>query len=264
MKKKIIVLFPVILLVFGIGIFLFVKTGNKKGIYYDELSDYVKYTYNPLASYGYSTLIYNGKVYTCSSINESLPCSSEEFSNLQVKELSSVYGNHGIFWSTDSADLYETTVEGKLYQLEGYQADNRICLRAYDHSIDIFDCLNDIYLFQGKDLYRDIFHLENAKEVHARISEDTVALVESDDEIFSAFFTALCEGEFIPQENIPDFAYEYDASSECCFLFQDALGIQTEIKIYPNGYVRFVSPENTEFVIRIDKQLCDKVYAKYF
>ena len=128
--------------------------------------------------------------------------------------------------------------------------------------VAVFDCLNDIYLFQGKDLYQDIFHLENAKEVYAGISEDTVALVESDDEIFSDFFTALCEGEFIPQENISE--SEYDTGLDSRFLFQDTLGIQTEIKIYPNGYVRFVSPENTEFVIKIDKQLCDKVYEKYF
>lgn len=261
MKKKIILLFPVMFLLFGVGIFLFVKAGNKKGIYYDELNPYVKYTYNPLVSYGYSTLLYNGKVYTG---GYSVSCSAKEFKNLQRKELSAVYGNHGIYWSADSSDLYETTEEGIICRLEGYQPDSRVCVRceAYSGGIGIFDCLNDLYLFQGKDLYQDIFHLENAKEVYAKISEDMVALVESDDEIFSDFFSALCEGEFIPQENISE--SEYDTESDSRFLFQDALGIQTEIKVYPNGYVRYVSPENTEFVIKLDKQLCDKVYTKYF
>jgi len=258
----------------GMAIFFFYNNGNKKnestdtekqrkrkGVYYEALNKKaVKGKYNPLASYGYSSLYYNGKVYTSNSINR-ISCSSAEYRSLQRKELSAVYGNRYIYWSADSADLFEVTGEGTLYQLKEFNIDKRVCLQPKDSDyMNIYDCLNGIWLLQGKDLYKDIFHLDNAKEVYAKTSDNTAVLVESNDDVFSAFFSSLCEAKFIPEENVPEF--EDDEGNY--FLFKDAFGIQTEIQIFAEGYVIFFSPEKTRYVIKLDKQICNKIYTKYF
>lgn len=186
----------ILLLILGIGSIFFFKSREQKGIYYEPLDkNTIKQPYNEMAQIAYSSLLYNGKIYTSSTPNiltaeftcklntSDIANSSKEFasmlSDLQLEEVADVYGNGGSCWSTNKDDIFETKREGKLYKIKGYPK-SRLCLcykseirqtankSLITYTAEIYDCLNDISLARGEDLYKDMLHLEHVENIYAR------------------------------------------------------------------------------------------------
>ena len=93
--------------------------------------------------------------------------------------------------------------------------------------------------------------------------------IDSKEELFSSFFSALCEGEFIAEEDVTAFAgegveeYMYQNMNNT-FIIKGSYGDEAEIHIFPEGYAMFVSVENRKFIVQIDKQFCKQIIKKYF
>ena len=262
------------------------KVQQKDGVYYDALSiKELGFKYNGNALYAYDSLFYNGKIYSSDVINYK-QYSAEEFKVFSAKiiSLGKVYDNHGVYASTDSSILYEVTGKGTLFRLKEYGEDNRIGIYRYyekdsvtgedeHYTVQVYDCLNDIWVKQGKEVYQTMFHLEDAENIElvAGYNEEgekkVIKQVIFQNAVFSDFFDVMCNENFLTsqeRENESNIWMEGEEMSDSrFFLFTDKYGIQTELYVYQAGYVLYRSPENTEFVVRVDGEMCKEVLEMF-
>lgn len=100
---------------------------EKVRVYYSSVNEKeIGQVYNPLASYSYGLLHYNGNLYTTSYSDTSEIKEDLQMNAILGDEIATISGNHGVFWSTVGDELSETTVEGTLYQVKGYDAQFRV------------------------------------------------------------------------------------------------------------------------------------------
>lgn len=116
------------------------KTEQQKGIYYSALNPKeIGLKYDKMAQYGYSSLLYRNKIYTCDIRNEK-QYSEKEFRKKFSKILPAgkVYDNNGVYAAQDSSKLYQTTREGILFHLKEYQKDYRVGIYYQDKKMALF------------------------------------------------------------------------------------------------------------------------------
>ena len=303
MKKKVGLIGIVLLVVIGVWGILYLKAGARKGVYYEPLEESIVATpYDPLACYAYFPLYHRGKIYVSGNRIEDFDNSLEGFNGmidkLQLEEVSEVYTYDSLNWSTDKTKLFkplkkkENSVkrDTKIYSRKGY-SENRIYLcgkvefplvsdeeERINYFIETYTCLNGITLAYGRELFEDILHLEEMEKVYTchwgegyYLEKDSVPKkqINPEEELFSSFFSALYEGEFIAEEDVAEFAgegveeYMYQHMNNT-FIMKGSYGDEAEIHVFPEGYALFISEENTKFIVQIDKQLCNQIIKKYF
>jgi len=304
LMKRIAGLIGIILLVIcGVFGILYLKTGAKKGVYYEPLEErIVAAPYDSMACYAYSALYHRGKIYVSGNRIEGFDNTMEGFTGmidkLQLEELSEVYTYDGLNWSTDKTKLFKPLKEKensakrdtKIYRRKGY-SENRIyrCGKVelplvsdeeerINYFIETYTCLNGITLTYGKELFEDILHLEEMEKVYTcrwgegyYLEKDSAPKkqINPKEKLFSSFFSALYEGEFIAEEDVAEFAkegveeYMYQNMNNT-FIIKGPYGEEAEIHIFPEGYAMFVSVENRKFIVQIDQQLCSQIVKKYF
>ena len=238
---------------------------NTKGIYYEKINPKeIGLKYQPLASYRYSLLYYNGKMYS-SRMN----CvTSEKKEELQLdkvigKKLATVYGNGGVYWATEKDKLLECTLDGELYQVQGYEEEDRVCiyykidmpLQEPTYARIVFDCLNDICVYKGEELYKNRFHLEKAVSVtlRYRIEEEECFSIENNSPAVADFVAALNDALF---QKVSETEFMEQEEPEFVITFEDSMGVLTEVEVYQKGYVVYRSPEDTIFLLKLDEEIC--------
>lgn len=246
-----------------------------KGCYYKGIDERnIERMYSPLASYQYFLLHYNRHMYTSSYQYTSENKSDINMDAIVGDKITSVYGNHDVYWSTDSDKLLETTLEGTLYTVKGYDEDFRICLYfekimpSQDtlYCLYIFDQLNDITLSNGEELYKDKLHLDESVLAYyntdtSEISNtDTLSQLSMTDRDLQEFITELFKSEFIDNR---DMTYpKLDSLVEYPIIFVDSIGLTTKIAIYKDGYVKMENSEKTVFLVKVDNEICLKMIDK--
>lgn len=248
------------------------KVEQKKGIYYNALAPKeIGLKYDNMAMYGYSSLLYRNKVYTCEALNHK-QYSEKEFREKFSKmiPLGTVYSNNGVYASTKSSKLNRVTEKGTLFRLEEYKQDHRVGI-YYRHKksdgaafyvVEIYDCLNDFWVLRGEDIYQKLFRLRESEciEIASGYNEDgekkILKKVTFQDKLFSDFYDEVCKGKFLKQD-------EEKREMDDFFLFTDKYGIQTELYVDSEGYVIYLSPEGTKFVIRIDSSVCEAILKMF-
>lgn len=253
------------------------EEGNTKGVYFAAIKeDDISTAYNPLAGYSYSCLFYNGRIYTCSS---NVFQKEQEYDTSGMEFLSEVYGNNSVSWADDFDMLYEVTDKGSIYKVDGYSPDSRICLyyvnesknikpRKIYYNLEYFDCLNDITLLKGEDLYKEILHIESVKKIYIadvdRQSENSrFKSVSFDDINYSSFIEALFEAEVLNPDIKDDITNDITLAGGSRLMLKDNYGIGVELQVYCNGYVIFESPERQCFIVKIDEGLCEDINAVF-
>jgi hypothetical protein len=87
-------------------------------------------------------------------------------------ELGTVSGKHTVYWSTDSEELSECTTEGIIYQVKGYDETFRVAIYSEVkttplsdtvYHLIVFDCINDVTMNTGKDLFEERLQLGEAR-----------------------------------------------------------------------------------------------------
>lgn len=239
--------------------------GEKLGVYYEALdSDVVCQRYNgglSLCAY----LRYNNQIYTSVGTYDSLDKSQLPMKDMIGKELATVYGNNGIYWSTDKYELAEVTKEAKIYKLKGYDRKFRVCIyyeinvdidNTTHHIMQVFECLNDVYLYKGRNLFLDRMDLSSAVKVMT--NDCTIAL---EDEKLQTFLEALYDGTFITKS---DEAYP-DLSNVCSskIIFYDEYGFENDIVVYENGYVTKSVDGQETVVIKVDESVCRQMVCSW-
>lgn len=244
---------------------------RENGIYYEPIETTIvgnkafdTSNSNMVVCYAYTALNYDGKIYTsCASL------SSEDEKEIRAalgKELSGVYGNRRIYWSTDAAALFDCTEEKTLYAVQGYDTEDRVGIyyeiettKPKVYVAVVFERLNGIWLNRGEDLYGDILHLEHAERVYAVDSGGAETAV--DEALLEEFLAALYEGKMVSSD---DAGYQQACETEGYLLyFEDANGIKTCIAVYPEGYVSYEGAGTAEFVTQVEEEVCGKLLVKF-
>ncbi len=297
MKKKVIIAAIVVFFVVVLMVLMYFfshygekeniseKVQQREGVYYDALDiKEIGFKYDGNALYSYDSLFYNNKIYTSNVLNYK-QYSLEEFEVFSTKiiSLGKVYENNGVYASVDSSALYEVTGTGTLFQLREYDEDYRIGIyRHYKrdneagndehYTVQIYDCLNDIWVKQGKEIYQTMFHLEDAERIDLVAGYDgegekkVIKQVDFWDDVFPDFFEAMCNGNLLTLQEREEEGASWrgeNMSDSSFLLFTDRYGIQTEVYVYKEGYVLYQSPENTEFVVRVDGEMCGEVLKMF-
>ena len=216
------------------------KKETHSGIYFAKIDKKeVGMVYNPLASYAYSLLSDGNSVYTSSETWEwkkegDVQSFSDKFLG---RRLGKVYDNHRQFWSVNKKELYESTGAGMLYQVKGYDRQNRVCV-LYENKFledgenqkfyiaEMFDCLNNIYLQYGKELYRDRLHFDNFHSA----SDETEGRKWTEEEIKS-FQEKLYQGQFVRKEDMDIDRIQEQGKTVC---FTDDMGQSIELLVLEN------------------------------
>lgn len=239
------------------------------GVYYKKIDDsIVEYRYNPMVCYAWTTLYYDGKIYT-SSASALMNESSENKEDLNLdevlgEELGTVYGNHGIYWATDKDKLREVTHETKLYKVKNY--DPAFCVGIYYeietlggdiiYHIDIFEHLNDIYLDKGVDLYTTRYNIDTATEVEIYGAEhEYINTLSCSDDKITNLLTKIAEASFIStaDEACPKLD-GYDA--KLLFKYDNGLGVETFI--YSEGYMA-MKKYGEIYVLHVGEDVCKAI-----
>ncbi|MCI9078472.1 MAG: hypothetical protein HFH68_06015 [Lachnospiraceae bacterium] len=251
-----------------------VNTDKNEEVYFKELytkSDIQKFRYDEEGFYPYSLLYYNGKIYTS---DNTINCNIVD-NKPDIKELSKVYGNSAFCWSEDSNMLLEVTEEGTIYEADGYSDDYRICLYYKETNAEsnkscyikkYFDCFNGMYLSYGRDLFKDILHLENTEKIYIgddrEISNTRWTEVLDKDINFKEFYNALCNSRILQPEVIEKIYSYYILDGGCVLQLEDKNGVKTILEIYLDGYVVFKSSDKQHFfIVKINEEYCSQIYS---
>ncbi len=267
-RKNIFILLLAVLLLIGCN----EETGEKKeeptGVYYQALSERdIKGVYDVNASYIYSTLKYDDKMYTSIERYKASDKAELNIDAIMGEELKTVYGSHGVWWSTNAEELLEVTDEVKLYSVKGYDESFRVCvyyeeyikpLKTTFYNLFVFECVDDIYLNKGSELFRERVDLSKSVKVTTAsdaYAEEIELSMEAED--ICGFLDALCEGTFVDSkdENYPKLA---DVCS-CTMRFFDERGLVTTMTVYENGYVSTKTAGQSFMVIQVDQEKCQKL-----
>lgn len=256
-----------------------------QGVYYPGLENPEGYNGSGLISGGddyryyrdYGGLYFQDKVYASTEVYESEYKSDLPLDEVLGEELGTVYGNRFGGWSYRS-DIVGTWLTGTVYKVKGYDENYRVAIyyekkeilyeqvqveehiytgkpigtgRTLSYCLKIYDCLNDIWLYHGEELFQDRMHLENSVGV--------LWFADAKDDLLTEFYEALNNATFVDEdeESLPDFAEETGKE----IIFEDKLGLLVRLMIYESGYVVHEADGNT-FIARVNPEICKRVIDK--
>ena len=186
-------------------------------------------------------------------------------------EIGNVFGNHWQFWSVDEALLLESTCEGKLYRINGYDENFRIALyheismpfMETSYHVVVFEHLNDITLKKGSELYEDRFHLSEAVTVRGEMKEEEVLCeLSTEEETIKEFLDAMNKGVF--WDKLDEEYLSLDSYQGYPLSFYDSMGLATSIMVYKEGYVSMEQRLRDAFVLKMDEQQCKNIIEKMY
>lgn len=237
-----IILNAVLLIIIGLSIM-----GNnepEKSIPIDKLEKKLLASYFPSSGVQekYSSVYYDGKVYTSTIILDAL-----EIEEALGKKLGTVYGNKVHYWSLNEDDLFTSNMEGVLYELKGYDKDYRVGI-VYEYGdgnrrLMVFECLNGIPLMTGKDIFKERMGLSEYLSYDVILeSEQTKIHSGSVDEPFmQEFLDELCGAELMLENDAIYSATNEAAAYELIFISEN--GIKERLHIYESGYAMYETTE---------------------
>lgn len=255
-----IILNAVLLIVIGLSII-----GNHepaKSVPIEKLEKELVASYFPSSGVQeqYCSIYYDGRVYTSTIILDAL-----ETEEALGKKLGTVYGNKVHYWSLDEDNLFTSNMEGKLYELKGYDKDYRVGI-VYEYGdgnkrLMVFECLNGIALNTGKDIFKERMGLSEYLSYDVILeSEQTKIHSGSVDEHFmQEFLEELCGAELMLENDAIYSATNEAAAYELIFISEN--GIKERLHIYESGYAMY---ETTEEKLYFDAAYSIRRLLVYF
>ena len=148
-------------------------------------------------------------------------------------------------WS--GADEYvegASSIGGDVYSVKGYDTNFRLCMDGPDGLIEFYDCLSDMTLYSGADLFETCLHVENYVGAYyildAGWEENIDNRHELDPESLEAFVSLLMVSPMQEwsawSENGDIFDYEY---AEAHLYFELADGTTVPVRLFENGCVMY-------------------------
>ena len=148
-------------------------------------------------------------------------------------------------WS--GADEYvegASSIGGDVYSVKGYDTNFRLCMDGPDGLIEFYDCLSDMTLYSGADLFETCLHVENYVGAYYILDADWEENIDNrhelDPESLEAFVSLLMVSPMQEwsawSENGDIFDYEY---AEVHLYFELADGTTVPVRLFENGCVMY-------------------------
>lgn len=148
-------------------------------------------------------------------------------------------------WS--GADEYvegASSIGGDVYSVKGYDTNFRLCMDGPDELIEFYDCLSDMTLYSGADLFETCLHVENYVGAYYILDADWEENIDNrhelDPESLEAFVSLLMVSPMQEwsawSENGDIFDYEY---AEAHLYFELADGTTVHVRLFENGCVMY-------------------------
>lgn len=267
-KKRILLLCLTVILI-SCGISPGDPAQDREGVYYKEIGEKtIGQKYNSMAQYTYSMLLYNDRIYTSYVRYFDTEKENLRLDDIVGNELTTVKGNYSVFWSISGKELSEINTEGILYQIKGYDEAFRVGI-YYELSMPlsdtycyllIFEQLNGLTLREGKELFEERLHLEEAVRLEGMGKEESSRCelpIESTE--VKEFLEALYNGSFLDATGAEYAALDQKAG--CTLSFYDQNNLVTDIRIYEDGYVVLERGSENIFFIEAEASKCKNIMA---
>ncbi len=148
-------------------------------------------------------------------------------------------------WS--GADEYvegASSIGGDVYSVKGYDTNFRLCMDGPDGLIEFYDCLSDMTLYSGADLFETCLHVENYVGAYYILDADWEENIDNrhelDPESLETFVSLLMVSPMQEwsawSENGDIFDYEY---AEAHLYFELADGTTVPVRLFENGCVMY-------------------------
>lgn len=217
-------------------------------------------------------VVYNGNVYTQSESYYGSDALATD--HLTGKYLGYATGSIDEF-STDEnyEEEFASTIEGKVFEVKGYDADFRICIRneiedengKKQLSIDYLEHLNGIKIKNGSELFEQRLHLSNrADAVKWQNHEDWDNAVgnlhnaQIDNKLWTEFINQINKGEFVDTRNSENDKSIYDTQKQSHLVLTMDDGTVIRLRLLEGGYVGY-EPLGRYF-IKIPGDVFNKVF----
>lgn len=218
-------------------------------------------------------VVYNGNVYT----------QAESYSGSDALAINHLTGKY-LGYATGSIDEFSTdedyenefasTLEGKVFEVKGYDTDFRICIRneiedengKKQLSIEYLDHLNGIKIKNGSELFEQRLHLSNRiAAVKWQSHEDwdnargNLQNAQIGNKLWTEFIDQINKGEFVDTwnpENTDESIYDTQKQSHLVLTMDD--GTVVRLRLLEGGYVGY-EPLGWYFV-KIPGDVFNKVF----
>ena len=148
-------------------------------------------------------------------------------------------------WS--GADEYvegASSIGGDVYSVKGYDTNFRLCMDGPDGLIEFYDCLSDMTLYRGADLFETCLHVENYVGAYYILDADWEENIDNrhelDPESLETFVSLLMVSPMQEwsawSENGDIFDYEY---AEAHLYFELSDGTTVPLRLFENGCVMY-------------------------
>ena len=148
-------------------------------------------------------------------------------------------------WS--GADEYvegASSIGGDVYSVKGYDTNFRLCMDGPDGLIEFYDCLSDMTLYSGADLFETCLHVENYVGAYYILDADWEENIDNrhelDPESLETFVSLLMVSPMQEwsawSENGDIFDYEY---AEAHLYFELSDGTTVPLRLFENGCVMY-------------------------
>lgn len=221
-------------------------------------------------------VVYQGRIYT--QAEDYFGEAAEKIETLVGEHLGTAKGNIDEWSSQDEyATEFASTVAGEVYSVNGYDTSFRICIYAEvedeNHNptvwIQFLDCLNDITLRTGADLFEDRLHIsERTETVQFQNHDDwnwaggNIQTVNIDSNTWRDFWNQVDNGEIIntwnPNYSTGDYDSIYDTQNQAHLILSMNDGTVIRLRLIEGGYVGYDALG--WYFVKIPEEIFNAVY----
>lgn len=215
-------------------------------------------------------VVYQGRIYT--QAESYWGETSDKIKMLLGEHLGTAKGNIDEWSSQDEYTTeFASNVTGEVYSVIGYDTDFRICIYSEvedeNHNptvwIKFLDCLNDITLKTGADLFEDRLHIrEKTESIQFQNHDDwdwgrgNIQSVNIDSDKWTDFWNQVDNGEIINTWNSDNSIYDTENQAHLILSMND--GSVVRLRLIEGGYVGY--DYLGWYFVKIPEEIFNEIY----
>ncbi len=214
-------------------------------------------------------LKYNGKIYMSIDSLDDKHMDVEAMKTMFQEELCTVYKTQSGQYSDEYEKINKASDGVKLYKIKGYDEEFRVAvcleernpntlelLRTY---VVVFQCLNDMMVENGAEIFEDKLHLKDSVCLYGEemYSYDEPVNIPMESAQVVKFLEAINAGEVIDIWN-KDYL-KLKKSEPYILSFVDENGLSISINVYEEGYASISNYPLEDIIVKLDKVICEDI-----
>lgn len=222
------------------------KSNKEKGVYYKPISKSVLKSYSNDNGSDDQTeyLSWKNAIYT-----NTVQIDYSKITNILGKKLTDLYGYDYVVWSDKKKDLNTTNCSATLYYVNGFDPSYLVAIKRGTPAddtvevINLYECVNDLTVNKGSDLYRKYLRLEEACQVKGEIynleGESLYSEKVLSKKDYLTFLQEIMELSFLENKETMEEECKKGASCYMKLSFEYDSGVLLKLFLYDNGFISY-------------------------